>query len=99
VEPVPQQVYAMDWSPDGKLVAYVEWKPSGTALWMLPLEGDHKPYLLFSVPQAQALSFRTIARFSPDGKWLAYSSKEVCATRSRIVGMPNGLCFPSGLGM
>jgi eukaryotic-like serine/threonine-protein kinase len=76
VEPVPQQVYAMDWSPDSKLIAYVEWKPSGTALWMLPLEGDHKPYLLFGLPQAQALSFRTIARFSPDGKWLAYSSNE-----------------------
>jgi hypothetical protein len=27
------------------------------------------------------------------------SMAEVCTTRSRIVGMPNGLCFPSGLGM
>ena len=76
VEPVPQQVYAMDWSPDGKLIAYVQWQTSGTALWMLPVQGDHKPYLLLQTPQGPNQSFRTIARFSPDGKWLAYSSGE-----------------------
>lgn len=76
VEPVPQQVYAMDWSPDGKLIAYVQWQTSGTALWLLPVQGDHKPYLLLQTPQGPNQSFRTIARFSPDGKWLAYSSGE-----------------------
>lgn len=47
VEPGPDQLYPVTWSPDGKLIAYVDWElGSGAALWILPLQGDHKPYTI-----------------------------------------------------
>jgi len=78
VQPGSDQRYPMDWSPDGKYILYIDWENSGADIWVLPLQGDRKPYLLNQAQQTQALSFssQTTARFSPDGKWLAYSSME-----------------------
>lgn len=78
IKPGPDQLYPVDWSKDGKFVAYLDWQLDGTVLWMLPVQGDRKPYALnlLQRSQSQFLSFQTIARFSPDGKWLAYSSAE-----------------------
>lgn len=78
VEPGSEQKYPMDWSPDGKFILYINWESGGADIWVLPLQGDRKPYLLSQAQQTQALSFssQTTARFSPDGKWLAYTSSE-----------------------
>jgi Tol biopolymer transport system component len=76
VEPGSEQKYPLDWSPDGKAILYVKWSTSGPDMWVLPLQGDHKPYLFNQPRQTQGLSIQTTARFSPDGKWLAYSSSE-----------------------
>jgi eukaryotic-like serine/threonine-protein kinase len=60
------------WSPDGKLLAFYEFGPdSGFDLWMLPLEGDRKPY-----PWLKTKFNEWGARFSRDGKWIAYTSDE-----------------------
>jgi serine/threonine-protein kinase len=60
------------WSPDGKVLAFTNFDPeTGSDIWMLPLDGDRtaRPFLHERFDE-------TNARFSPDGRWLAYSSTE-----------------------
>src|SRR5207248_9540674 len=60
-----------DWSPDGRLILYALRSKSKFELWTLSLSGERKaaPFLQFS-------SNQTSARFSPDGRWVAYTSDE-----------------------
>jgi len=61
----------MSWSPDGKTLAFIEVNPeSGFDLWVMPLQ-DRKPKLFLRTPFNES-----VARFSPDGHWLAYMSNE-----------------------
>ena len=61
-----------DWSPDGKFIIYGTFSPNTAAdLWLLPLFGDQKP-----TPLIQTQFNEGQARFSPDGRWIAYSSNE-----------------------
>jgi eukaryotic-like serine/threonine-protein kinase len=62
-----------DWSRDGKFVVYMSTNggATGYGLWLLPMEGDHKP-----VPYLQTSFNQGDAQFSPDGKWMAYASNE-----------------------
>ena len=58
-----------DWSTDGKTVLYAVGNPF--EVWALPMTGDKKPYPLVNQ------KFRYIrAKFSPDGRWFAYTSNE-----------------------
>jgi hypothetical protein len=57
-----------DWSPDGKFIVF-EPNVSVNALWVLPLSGERKPFVFLS---GESGTYPTEARFSPDGKWLAY---------------------------
>jgi Tol biopolymer transport system component len=67
----------LDWSPDGHWVLYAErGKDTGLDLWALPdangpvtMERKPIPYLVTPFDEGQAV-------FSPDGKWVAYSSNE-----------------------
>ena len=86
VEPGPDQLYPVDWSPDGKFIAYMDWQPSGIVLRMLPLQGNRKPYTFNQLQQSRSFSIQTVVRFSPDGKWLAYSSTE--SGRSEVYVTP-----------
>ena len=56
-----------DWSGDGRFILY----QTGTDLWILPLAGEQKPF-----PFLQTEFTEGWARFSPDGKWIAYNSNE-----------------------
>jgi Tol biopolymer transport system component len=58
-----------DWSPDGQLIAF----SSGVAadLWLLPLADNKKPFSLVRSPGNQMH-----ANFSPDGRFIAYTSNE-----------------------
>jgi Tol biopolymer transport system component len=60
------------WSPDGRFLLYTAIHPKTKMdIWLLPLAGDSKP-----VPfQVTDFNERT-ARFSPDGKWVSYTSDE-----------------------
>jgi eukaryotic-like serine/threonine-protein kinase len=63
-----------DWSADGKYIAFVRIEPPGKTredIWILPLSGDRKPF-----PFAHTEFSEGVARFSPDGKWLAFASNE-----------------------
>jgi Tol biopolymer transport system component len=62
----------LDWSRDGRFILY-EARRTDTQrdLWVLALAGDRKP-----VPFLQTPFDEFKGRFSPDGKWNAYTSNE-----------------------
>jgi eukaryotic-like serine/threonine-protein kinase len=68
-----EPIYAAitDWSRDGRYLMYLQGAGVNTALWVLPLFGDRKPfkYMDSSVMQRGGT-------FSPDGRWVAYNSDE-----------------------
>lgn len=59
------------WSPDGRLLAFTEFHPmTGADIWMLNLATRERRQVV------RTLFDESHARFSPDGKWLAYMSNE-----------------------
>jgi len=65
-------VWPVSWSPDGRNILFVRNAEStGNDIWVLPLAGDRKPY-----PFLQTRAAENWAAFSPNGKWIAYSSTE-----------------------
>src|SRR5262245_4300958 len=72
LEGAGNNVYPLDISSDGKLLVFTS--TSGTTkddLWLLPLQGEHKPAKYLYSPFEERH-----AQFSPDGKWMAHSSDE-----------------------
>ncbi len=60
------------WSPDGHVLAYTEYNPiTGWDIGTLAMEGERKPQPFLRTPFNESQ-----ARFSPDGRWLAYVSNE-----------------------
>jgi dipeptidyl aminopeptidase/acylaminoacyl peptidase len=63
---------AWSWSRDGRYLLYTIGDGVPTFdLWVLPLFGDQKPFPFLATPFAE-----TRAKFSPDGRWVAYTSNE-----------------------
>ena len=62
----------LDWSRDGQLILYEDSTPeTARDLWVLPMSGNGEPF-----PFLQS-SFEEIhGQFSPDRRWIAYSSDE-----------------------
>ena len=69
----PEAMTPSDWSADGRFMAYSVTKtfPVRSDVWVLPLFGDRKPF-----PVAQTAFNETSAVFSPDARWIAYTSDE-----------------------
>jgi len=64
--------FARGWSRDGKFIVSDEVGGGSSAdLWLLPIEGDHKP-----VPYLQTPFNESRGQFSPDGRWMTYVSNE-----------------------
>jgi Tol biopolymer transport system component len=62
----------MSWSPDGRFLLYMILSAKTNAdLWVLPMQGDHTPYVFLQTPFREAVGV-----FSPDGRWVAYHSNE-----------------------
>jgi Tol biopolymer transport system component len=60
------------WSPDGKSILFDKYSPETKQdLWILPLEGDRQPLAYLKGPFNERQG-----RFSPDGRWVAYTSDE-----------------------
>ncbi|PYR65838.1 MAG: hypothetical protein DMF88_18360, partial [Acidobacteria bacterium] len=67
-------IAASDWSRDGKYIVFQR-SPGGAppwAIWAVPIGGDMKP---FPYKPASSVDY-FVAKFSPNGRWLAYSTNE-----------------------
>jgi dipeptidyl aminopeptidase/acylaminoacyl peptidase len=71
-----QDKYAQSWSPNGRLLLYVAVgqgpKQLQQDLWVVPMTGDRKPYPFLATQFTEGVG----AQFSPDGRWVAYTSNE-----------------------
>jgi len=69
-------LWPTDWSADGKFILYFRYDPKTRYdLWVLPLDGDHKPFPPFL--QTSFIEFIEFnGRFSHDGRLIAYNSDE-----------------------
>src|SRR4051794_39104140 len=59
-----------DVSPDGRFLSYID-QSHGRQLWILPLTGERRPYRFY-----ESGSYQRHGIFSPNGKWIAYTSNE-----------------------
>jgi eukaryotic-like serine/threonine-protein kinase len=73
------------WSSDGKFILfdYIGRKNTGTDVWALPLFGDRKPF-----PVVQGSANENWGAFSPDAKWVSYSSDESGRAENYVVPFP-----------
>jgi Tol biopolymer transport system component len=72
-------VFPYSFSPDGKRLAYTELSPeTGFDIWMLPLEGNDPDHPKAGTPEPflHTTANEQYPAFSPDGRWVAYSSDE-----------------------
>ncbi|HET9409841.1 MAG TPA: protein kinase [Candidatus Sulfotelmatobacter sp.] len=73
---------------DGRYLAYMRWErtpQSKREIWGLPLFGDRKP---FPLVQSQFDALDSV--FSPDCKWMAFTSSEPGQPEVYIVSFPDG---------
>jgi Tol biopolymer transport system component len=80
--------YPSSFSPDGKMLAFVEIHPSRQRdIWLMPLVGDRKAQA-FQTSNADEWA----PRFSADGHWIAYVSNETGRDEIylRPIGSPGG---------
>ena len=85
---------ASSFSPDGEHVAF-ENRVGAMDIWLAPLQGERKPR-----PFIQTAAFAESApRFSPDGRWLAYTSTESGRPEVHVQPSPDlvasGWCLPT----
>ena len=79
--PVAEPQSPSSWTPHGNLVAFVQQTAKVAQLLTLPMDGDRKPRLFL-----ESRFTLTHPEFSPDGKWIAYSSNE--SGRSEVYVQP-----------
>jgi dipeptidyl aminopeptidase/acylaminoacyl peptidase len=78
------------WSRDGRFLLYTGRAPkTGADIWVLPMVGDRKPSLLLGTQFIEGQ-----ARFSPDGRWISYTSDE--SGRNEVYIRPFMASGPSG---
>lgn len=70
------------WSPDERFILYAQINPgTGADLLGIPVEPEAKPFVVAQTPATEDQG-----QFSPDGKWVAYTSNE--SGRSEVYVIP-----------
>jgi Tol biopolymer transport system component/predicted Ser/Thr protein kinase len=82
--------YPTAFSPDGKRLVFHQMGPLGYDIWILPVEHDENGLK----PGKAGLFLHTTnggrdAHFSPDGRWIAYSSSESGSPQVYVSGFPD----------
>jgi len=67
---------------------YTYWNATGSDLWVVPAAGGGQPQ-----PFLQTKTHEVCGQFSPDGKWVAYTSDESGSFQTYIRGFPKGEKF------
>ena len=76
---------ATDWSYDGRWIAYADTSAkTGRDVWAWPVARGQKP-----IPIANSAAREPIARFSPDGRWVAFQSDESSRFEIYVQRFPN----------
>ncbi len=76
----------LDCSPDGKSILLQVVTTKGREdIWVFPLTGGEKPY-----PFLETAASEYSGRFSPDGRWVAYSSDESGKYEIYVQAFPKG---------
>ncbi len=77
------------WSADGRYLAYMQHaaQPANDKfdIWILPLFGDRKPF-----PFLQSDYDKGTPAFCPDGRWIAYTSRESGSAEVYVASFPDG---------
>lgn len=77
-------MWPVSWAPDGEHILFVVNSAStGNDVMVLPLTGDRRPYVF-----AQTSVAENWAAFSPDGRWVAYSSTESGQSEVYVAAFP-----------
>jgi len=78
--------FCNDWSSDGQFIVFHKLSGKTRAdIWILPLSGDRKPY-----PYLETQFGEREARFSPNGRWIAYTSDETGPRELFVQSFPVG---------
>jgi Tol biopolymer transport system component/predicted Ser/Thr protein kinase len=82
--------YPSAFSPDGKTLAFYQSGPRGFELWTLPVEREGEKLTAGKPEIFQGTNFGNRgASFSPDGRWLAYSSNESGSSQVYVRAFPD----------
>jgi Tol biopolymer transport system component len=83
------------WSHDGQFLLFASLAPrTSGGLWILPFGGGGKP-----IPFLQTESQASLGQFSPDGRWIAYTSNDSGAFEVYVrPALPNSIGGTSGSG-
>jgi Tol biopolymer transport system component len=83
----PVNAYPDSWSSDGRHVLYDRTAEPAlkVGLWVLPMTGDQQPFAYIDTQFTE-----THAQFSPDGRWVAYTSDESGQAEVYVQSFPIG---------
>ncbi len=73
------------WTPDGKQLSFAEIHPvTYRDVWMLPIDGDRKPWPLLRTPFLEGG-----VEYSKDGKWMVHTSNQTGKYQVMLRGFPD----------
>ncbi|HEY6372496.1 MAG TPA: protein kinase [Candidatus Sulfotelmatobacter sp.] len=82
--------YPSAFSPDGKQLAFYQVGPQGFELWTVPVEREGEKLKAEKPEMFERTNFGNRgASFSPDGRWLAYSSNESGGSQVYVRAFPD----------